>query len=157
MTPTSVEGITAVNKTTNASGQATFRLPFARWSFKAKCAANNELFFSGNAGHCFIPGGCLTAKITMPCGQCTGQPNGTACNDATACSGTSTCQSQKCTGAQPDELLGVGPVPRFRGVRRRNRHVLESTEAQRHELHRRHLPGRSLLRRRRLRRGLRCA
>ena len=55
VTPLSDEGITSGNKTTNASGQATFRLPFAHWRFRAKCAANNEPFFSGNAGHCFIP------------------------------------------------------------------------------------------------------
>jgi len=72
VTPTSTEGITSGNKTTNASGQATFRLPFAHWQFKAKCSGNNETFFSGNAGHCYIPGGCLTAKIKMPCGQCAG-------------------------------------------------------------------------------------
>ncbi len=101
VTPTSTEGITSGNKTTNTSGQATFRLPFAHWQFKAKCSSNNETFFSGNAGHCFIPGGCLTAKIKMPCGQCAGKPNGFACDDQTACSGTSTCQSQFCTGSNP--------------------------------------------------------
>jgi len=101
VTPTSTEGITSGNKTTNTSGQATFRLPFAHWQFKAKCSANNETFFSGNAGHCYIPGGCLTAKIKMPCGQCAGKPNGFACDDQTACSGSSTCQSQFCTGSNP--------------------------------------------------------
>ncbi len=101
VTPTSTEGITSGNKTTNTSGQATFRLPFAHWQFKAKCSGNNETFFSGNAGHCYIPGGCLTAKIKMPCGQCAGKPNGFACDDQTACSGSSTCQSQFCTGSNP--------------------------------------------------------
>jgi len=101
VTPTSTEGITSGNKTTNTSGQATFRLPFAHWQFKAKCSGNNETFFSGNAGHCYIPGGCLTAKIKMPCGQCAGKPNGFACDDQTACSGNSTCQSQFCTGSNP--------------------------------------------------------
>jgi RHS repeat-associated protein len=95
------DGTTNGNKTTNTSGQATFRLPFGQWRFRATCSGTSEQFFSGNAGHCFIPGGCLTAKIKMPCGQCTGQSNGTSCNDQNPCTGSSTCQSQKCTGANP--------------------------------------------------------
>jgi len=101
VTPLSDEGITSGNKTTNASGQATFRLPFAHWRFRATCSGTSEQFFSGNAGHCFIPGGCLTATITMPCGGCTGQPNGTACNDSNPCTGSSACQNQRCVGSSP--------------------------------------------------------
>jgi Mg-chelatase subunit ChlD len=100
VTPLSDEGTTSANKTTNTSGQATFRLPFGHWRFRAKCASTNEPFYSGNAGHCYNGvAGCVTSKIKMPCGQCTGKANGFACDDQTACSGTSTCQSQFCTGA----------------------------------------------------------
>jgi hypothetical protein len=87
---------TGTNQTTNPSGQATFRLPVGNWRFRATCAANNEQFFSGNASHCFLPGGCLTAKIRMPCGVCVGKANNTACEDANPCNTGSTCQSQRC-------------------------------------------------------------
>jgi len=90
---------TGTNQTTNPSGQATFRLPVGNWRFRATCTANNEQFFSGNAGHCFIPGGCLTAKVTMPCGQCAGQgTNGNLCNDANPCTTGEACQNQRCVG-----------------------------------------------------------
>ena len=74
----------------------------------------------------------MTAKITMPCGQCTGQTNGTACNDANPCTGTSTCQSQKCTGGTPMSCSASRPVPRGRRVQRRDRRLLEAAQAQRH-------------------------
>ena len=114
VTPLSDEGITSANKTTNASGQATFRLPFAHWRFRATCTANSEQFFSGNAGHCFIPGGCLTAKIVMPCGFCANKTNGTTCNDSNPCTTGEACQNQRCTGgtltscAASDQCHDVG-------------------------------------------------
>ena len=101
VTPFSVEGITAGNKNTNASGQATFRLPLGHWRFRARCSGTNEPFWSGEPGHCATLHGCATAKIKMPCGQCTGQPNGTACNDQNPCTGSSACQSQFCAGSNP--------------------------------------------------------
>jgi RHS repeat-associated protein len=101
VTPISVEGITAGNKNTNASGQATFRLPLGHWRFRARCSGTNEPFWSGDPGHCATLHGCATSKIKMPCGQCTGQPNGAACNDQNPCSGSSTCQSQFCAGSNP--------------------------------------------------------
>ena len=56
VTPTSTEGTTSGTKTTNTSGQATFRLPVAHWRFSATCTANSEVFYSGDAGHCVLPG-----------------------------------------------------------------------------------------------------
>jgi len=98
VTPLSTEGTTSGNKTTNASGQATFRLPFAHWRFRATCTSSSEQFYSGDAGHCY-PGGCVTAQIRMPCGQCTG--SNTICDDQNPCTATSTCQNNVCVGSSP--------------------------------------------------------
>jgi RHS repeat-associated protein len=82
---------------TGAAGQATFTLTAGSWRFRANCGG--EVFWSGNAGSCVVPSSCAAATITMICGACTGQPNGTACNDANPCTQTDTCQAGVCVGA----------------------------------------------------------
>ena len=83
---------------TDATGHLSFALPAGNWRFYATCG--NETFYSGNPGSCVVAG-CTTASITMICGACVGQPNGTACNDANGCTQTDTCQSGACVGSNP--------------------------------------------------------
>jgi RHS repeat-associated protein len=83
---------------TDDNGQATFFLPAGHWQFQASCGS--EYFFSGEPGHCAVPG-CVTAQIVLACGQCTGKPDGTACNDGNACTQTDTCVAGACTGSNP--------------------------------------------------------
>jgi hypothetical protein len=89
---------TIVFATTDASGHVSFSLPGGGWRFQAICSP--ETFFSGDPGSCAIPG-CTTASITMICGACASQPNGTACNDANPCTQTDTCQGGACVGSNP--------------------------------------------------------
>jgi RHS repeat-associated protein len=83
---------------TDAAGHVSFALPAGNWRFRATCG--DEIFYSGDPGSCAVPG-CTTASITMICGACAGKPNGTACNDANACTQTDTCQSGACVGSNP--------------------------------------------------------
>jgi RHS repeat-associated protein len=53
---------TAINGTTNASGQATLTLPDGSYRFRAD--RNGTQFWSGETNHCTVPG-CIEASITV--------------------------------------------------------------------------------------------
>lgn len=86
------------NATTDGMGVASFVLPSGSYRFEGFC--ENTPFFSGAPASCTIPG-CVTASITLQCGQCEGLADGTTCSDHNACTTVDTCDDQVCTGGSP--------------------------------------------------------
>src|SRR6185312_7661475 len=68
----------------------------AAGAYKFEVVVNGNAYDSGPDGHCVVPG-CRTATIVVG-GGCSGQPDGTACDDGSACTQTDTCQGGACMG-----------------------------------------------------------
>ena len=81
--------------TTDAAGHVTIDLDTGAYRFAAD--VDGHIYTSGEPGHCVIPG-CTQATIRLPT-ACTGQPDGTACDDGNACTRTDTCQAGVCVGS----------------------------------------------------------
>jgi hypothetical protein len=77
---------------------------------------------------CHAPAVCDPAN-----GTCSNpaKPNGTTCTDGNACTQDDTCQAGSCVGADPVTCSCPRSMPPRRHVRPRQRHVLESDEAER--------------------------
>jgi len=63
-------------------------------------------FKSGETPHCTIPG--CSADTIVVSFACSGQPNGTPCDDGNACKRTDTCQSGVCVGTNPVSCTASG-------------------------------------------------
>jgi RHS repeat-associated protein len=90
------EGEVEGSYVTNEYGFCDVTLPELAWRFRAVCAGIT--YYSGAEGHCALPG-CEEALITLGCGGlCTGQPDGTPCNDVDDCTTADHCDDEVCVG-----------------------------------------------------------